>query len=45
MVSFALMIGLAIALVPLMRTGFRLNRLEGAGLLIAYIAYIFWLVP
>ena len=45
MVSFALMIGLAIALVPLMRTGFRLNRLEGAGLLVAYMAYIFWLVP
>jgi Ca2+/Na+ antiporter len=28
-----------------MRTGFRINRLEGAGLLVIYIAYIAWLVP
>ena len=44
-VSFGTMIGLAVLLVPVMRTGFRINRLEGAGLLVIYIAYIAWLVP
>ncbi|MEJ2483033.1 MAG: calcium/sodium antiporter [Gemmatimonadota bacterium] len=45
MPSFALMIALAIALVPLMRSGFRVNRLEGSGLLLAYVAYLYWLMP
>ncbi|MCL7965784.1 MAG: calcium/sodium antiporter [marine benthic group bacterium] len=45
MVSFAVMIGLAVALVPLMRSGFEVSRREGAALLFAYAAYVYWLIP
>lgn len=45
MISFAVMIGLAVALVPLMRSGFRVSRPEGAALLIAYLLYVYWLIP
>jgi cation:H+ antiporter len=44
MASFGIMIALALLLIPLMRTGFRISRPEGAGLLIAYVAYLAWLV-
>ncbi len=42
--SFWLMIGFAVLLVPVMRTGFRISRIEGMGLLAIYAAYILWLV-
>ncbi len=45
MVSFAVMIGLAVTLLPLMRSGFRVSRLEGAALLLAYAGYVYWLIP
>ncbi|MCL7974023.1 MAG: calcium/sodium antiporter [marine benthic group bacterium] len=45
MVSFAVMIGLAVALIPLMRSGFEVSRREGAALLFAYAAYVYWLIP
>ncbi len=45
MVSFGTMIGLAVLLVPVMRTGFRINRLEGAGLLLIYGIYYYRLIP
>ena len=45
MVSFSVMIGLAVALVPLMRSGFEVSRREGAALLFAYAAYVYWLIP
>ena len=45
MVSFGTMIGLAVLLVPVMRTGFRINRLEGAGLLLIYGIYFYRLIP
>ena len=43
-VDMFLMLGLSIILVPMMRTGMRLNRLEGAILLTAYIAYTVFLI-
>lgn len=39
-VDLAVMVGLAILLLPLLRTGYRLGRLEGAGLFLGYGAYI-----
>jgi cation:H+ antiporter len=45
MVSFGIMIALALLLLPVMRTGFRISRLEGAGLLASYAGYLYWLVP
>ena len=45
MVSFAVMIGLAIVLLPLMRSGFQVSRREGAALLLVYAAYVYWLIP
>ncbi len=38
------MLVFSIALLPMMRSGLRLSRAEGAGLLIAYAAYVAWLV-
>jgi cation:H+ antiporter len=43
-VDLGVMLLAAIALLPLMRTGFRLNRIEGGALLTAYIAYITYLM-
>jgi len=45
MASFVVMIVLAALLVPLMKTGLRISRWEGAGLLVAYAAYLVWLIP
>jgi cation:H+ antiporter len=45
MASFGVMILLAALLVPLMKTGLRISRWEGAGLLVAYFAYLAWLIP
>jgi cation:H+ antiporter len=44
MASFGIMVALALLLLPVMRTGFRISRLEGVGLLAAYAGYLFWLV-
>jgi len=41
--GFAL--GTALVLVPLMWTGRRINRWEGAGLLLAYVVYLWWMWP
>ena len=43
-VDMFLMLGLSILLVPMMRTGMRLNRLEGSILLTIYIAYTVFLI-
>ena len=45
MASFGVMILLSALLVPLMKTGLRISRWEGAGLLVAYSAYLIWLIP
>jgi len=42
--SLAVMLGAAVVLLPLMLTQHRLARSEGAGLLLGYAAYIYWLV-
>jgi cation:H+ antiporter len=42
-VDLAVMIGFAVALLPLLWSGFTLNRLEGALLLLAYGGYVFYL--
>ena len=39
-----IMLGLGVVLLPLMHSGFRLNRWEGAGLLASWIAYTAWRV-
>ena len=44
MVDLALMITLAICLLPLARTGWRVNRWEGAFLLVTYVAYVVYLL-
>lgn len=43
-VDFAVMLIMCIALFPLLRTGGRLSRVEGALLLIGYAAYLGWCV-
>lgn len=43
-VDLAVMTGLALAVVPLMRTRFTLSRREGALLLVLYLAYVGYLV-
>ena len=43
-VDLAVMTGLALAVIPLMRTGFSLSRREGAFLLAAYLTYVGYLV-
>ncbi|MGC1274860.1 MAG: calcium/sodium antiporter [Planctomycetaceae bacterium] len=42
-VDFAVMLGFAIALFPMLRTGSRLSRAEGIVLLAAYGGYVAWL--
>lgn len=44
-IDLAFMTGTAIILLPLMRTGFRLVRIEGLILLCVYVAYIWYLWP
>lgn len=43
-VDLWIMVGFAVLLVPLMRTGFRLERWEGAGLLGLYVVYLGFLL-
>ncbi|PAP77100.1 calcium/sodium antiporter [Rubrivirga marina] len=43
-VDLGVMLVLAIALLPLLRTGFRLDRLEGALLLLSYVGYTAYLL-
>lgn len=43
-VDLGLMVGLVVVLLPLLWTGFRLNRLEGGILLATYIGYIYYLL-
>ncbi len=43
-VDLAVMIAFALALLPLLWSGFALNRWEGGLLLIGYFAYIFYLL-
>lgn len=43
-VDGAMMVGLTLFLLPLMRTGFALSRIEGGFLLAAYISYIAYLI-
>jgi Ca2+/Na+ antiporter len=40
-----MMVGTAVLILPLMRSGFALNRWEGALLLASYFAYIYSLMP
>ncbi len=44
LLDFGMMLGLAICLFPLVRTGFTLNRWEGALLLASYVAYVTFLI-
>lgn len=43
--DIAVMIGITIFLLPLMRTGYRISRIEGIVLLLAYAGYIWYLWP
>ncbi len=43
-VDMLLMVGLSLSLFPMMKTGMKLGRMEGAMLLAAYVAYTVWLV-
>ncbi len=43
MVDLLVMIGLVVVLLPLMRTGLRINRMEGAFLLAIYAGYMYYL--
>jgi cation:H+ antiporter len=45
LVDLGMMVGVALLLVPLMRTGRRISRWEGALLVALYASYIGWLVP
>ena len=44
MSDLAVMLGVAVLLVPLLYTGLRLNRPEGTALLAIYVGYIGWLI-
>ena len=41
--DFYVMIGFSIILIPIMRSGFVISRIEGGGLVIAYLAYLVYL--
>ena len=43
-IDLGVMVGFAMALLPLMRSGYRLSRWEGVGLLLGYGAYLFYLI-
>ncbi len=45
LVSFGVMLGLALLLLPVMRSGYRISRLEGGALVSAYLGYLWWLMP
>jgi cation:H+ antiporter len=42
-IDLAVMLGLAVLALPIMRTGFRIGRPEGAGLVLIYVGYLAWL--
>ena len=42
-VDFAVMIGVVLLALPIMRTGYRIGRPEGAGLVLIYAGYLAWL--
>ena len=44
LVDMGMMLGLTIVIWPMMRHKFQINRIEGAVLLISYVAYILWLL-
>lgn len=44
-VSLGVMFALSLVLLPLMRTGHRISRLEGGALLAAYILYVIYIFP
>lgn len=44
-IDFYYMIGLAIVLLPMLKTGMRLSRIEGGLLLASYGGYLWWLWP
>ena len=44
-IDFGVMVITALILLPLSKTGFRISRLEGLFLLLAYIIYIYFLLP
>jgi cation:H+ antiporter len=43
MLDFAVMVGVALLVLPLARTGLRLERWEGAALVSLYVGYVAWL--
>lgn len=43
-IDLGLMLAVSIALLPIARSGGRINRLEGAGLLAVYVGYTTWLL-
>lgn len=43
-VDFGVMIAFALLMLPLMRTGYRIGRIEGGLLVAGYLAYLWWLV-
>ncbi len=42
--DLAVMLFVSLALLPVVRSGGRINRWEGAGLLLVYVGYTFWLL-
>lgn len=44
-VDFGVMIGFALVVLPVMRSGYRISRPEGGLLVAGYLAYLWWLMP
>jgi cation:H+ antiporter len=44
-VDFGVMLGFALLMLPVMRTGYRISRLEGGFLVAGYLGYLWWLMP
>ena len=44
LIDLGILVGVTIAVLPLVRSGGRISRNEGAGLLITYLAYTLWLI-
>lgn len=44
LIDLGVMLGLALVLLPLMRTGFRISRWEGGALFLGYVVYVAYLV-
>ncbi len=45
LIDSLVMIGISISLIPLVKTGFVLNRWEGAVLIVLYIFYLYYILP